>query len=221
MVQASSLYKVVRSLDLQNDRRDELRSIDISEWPALLKLTDRCQMTLPLAVRCRDFLPCSVRDRTERNLADNAVRHERLFSEYQLIADVLRSRSIDFLLLKGFAQIAPFYVIDPRHRPQYDIDLYCPPEDLYRARDAMRDAGFAAIGPHLRNTDHLPCMMRQQGWKWRGNYFDPDLPLTLELHFRFWDPESERIPVGCVDRFWQRRTAHVIDREEIPVLCLS
>jgi hypothetical protein len=68
-------------------------------------------------------------------------------------------------VLKGLSQVAPLYVSDPLYRPQYDIDLYCPPEFLTSARDAMVDAGFAAIKPDCKRADHPPAMIRNRDWK--------------------------------------------------------
>jgi Uncharacterised nucleotidyltransferase len=177
----SSLQKTVRSLHFQQDRRAELRGISPCEWPALLKLTDRSQITLPLGIRCRDELPDFVRNRIDRNLAGNVLRHQRIIDEYRLVADALRSRSIDFIVLKGLSQIAPFYVSDSLYRPQYDVDLYCPPEFLTSARNAMVDAGFAPIKPDQKRADHLPAMIRKRDWKWRGDYYAPDLPSPLKF----------------------------------------
>ena len=216
-----ALLRAVRSLHLQEDRRAELRRIDSVEWPALLKLTDQARITLPLGIRCREFLPDSIQTRIDRNLASNAVRYERLFAEYQQIADALRERSIDFVLLKGLSQMAPFYVSDPHHRPQYDIDLYCPHELLESALDTIASAGFSPVKPRRKRTDHLPPMMRTSDWKWRGDYYDPELPLTVELHFRFWDPETERLPAPWVEDFWRRRASCIIRGIEIPTLSLS
>jgi hypothetical protein len=216
----SSFLSVIRCLHFQQDRRAELRGIAPLEWPTLLKLTDRSQLTLPLGIRCRDDLPGFVRNRIDRNLAGNILRQERIVAEYRLIADALRARSIDFVVLKGLSNIAPFYVSDSRHRPQYDTDLYCLPESLDSARDAMLCAGFTTVRPHRKRADHLPAMIRNRNWKWRGDYYDPDLPLPVELHFRFWDQQTERLPVPCVEQFWQRRSSRIIHGLEVPMLSL-
>ena len=216
----SPLLRAVRSLHFQQDRRAELRGISPLEWPSLLKLTDRSQITLPLGIRCRDALPDFVRSRIDRNLAGNVLRHQRITAEYRLVADALRSRSIDFIVLKGLSQVAPLYVSDPLYRPQYDIDLYCPPEFLTSARDAMVDAGFAAIKPDRKRADHLPAMIRNRDWKWRGDYYDPDLPLTVEIHFRFWDEHTERFLAPCVEHFWERRSSRIVQGLDIPMLSL-
>jgi hypothetical protein len=53
--------------------------------------------------------------------------------------------------------------------------------------------------------DHLPTMIRKTGWQWRGDYFDPEIPTSVEVHFRFWDPETGRLRAEGVDDFWSRR----------------
>jgi hypothetical protein len=64
-------------------------------------------------------------------------------------------------------------------------------------------------------------MIRNTDWKWRGDYYDPDLPLAVEVHFRFWDRETERLPAPYVDDFWRRRTSCIVRGIEIPTLSLS
>jgi len=217
----ASLRKVIRSLDFQQDNRAELFAIHESEWPSLLQLTDRAHITLPLGIRCRDYLPQPVRDRIDGNLANNILRQNRLLDEYRMIAGVLLGQQIDFVVLKGLSHIAPYYADELSHRPQYDIDLYCPPNYLEAARDSMTRAGFLPIRAQRRRTDHLPSMMRDTNWKWRGDYYDPDLPLTVELHFRFWDPATERLTVQCIENFWRRRTSVIIRGMEVPVLDMA
>ena len=50
-------------------------------------------------------------------------------------------------------------------------------------------------------TDHLPVLIRRTGWEWRGDFFDPDIPMGVELHFQFWNPRLERLPAPDTDRF--------------------
>jgi len=92
----SLLMKAVRSLNFRQDCRAELNFVDPDRWPALLKQTDHSQLTLPLGVRCRDYLPALVRSRIDLNLSANVVRHQLLDAEYRLISDTFRARSINF-----------------------------------------------------------------------------------------------------------------------------
>jgi hypothetical protein len=215
------LMKAIRSLHFQQDRRAEINSVTPDQWPALLKQTDHSQLTLPIGIRCRDYLPDFVRSRIEQNLASNAVRHQLLDAEYRLISETFRARSIDFIVLKGPSQIAPLYVSNADYRPQYDIDLYCPPDAVAAARDALTGIGFRSPQTQGKHTDHLPPMIRNTDWKWRGDYYAPDLPLTVELHFRFWDPHTEKLSAPGVEDFWRRRCSRIVGAAEIPMLSLA
>jgi len=178
-------------------------------------------MTLSIGVRHREVLPDPVRDRIDKNIKSNMVRQDVLFNEYGLIASTLQKHSIGFVVLKGFTQIAPLYVPDQCYRPQYDIDLYCPPEFLEPARDALLRSGLTPVRAFSKHADHLPPMIRNKNWKWRGDYFDSDLPLTVEVHFRFWHAQRERIAVPSTAGFWQRRTRRNIRGLDVPMLDLA
>jgi hypothetical protein len=215
---STPLLTVLRSLSLGEDRRSDLRSIPEAEWRRLLELTDRSQLTLPLAVRCRQELPQWVQERLAGNLQNNAVRHDRILASYKDIARVLSSKGVDFMILKGFAQW-PHYCDDLRHRPQYDLDLYCPPDAIEPALEAIQSLGYEPFGRKARTaTDHLPPMIRMTGWRPNGDYYDTEMPLTIELHFRFWDEATERFGVDGADGFWERRANRDIRGLSVPTL---
>ena len=50
------------------------------------------------------------------------------------------------MALKGLTQ-RPFYCDDPRLRPQYDIDLYCPADSIVTARESVGKLGYEPIRP--------------------------------------------------------------------------
>ena len=62
-------------------------------------------------------------------------------------------------------------------------------------------------------------MARKSNWQWKGNFFDPEMPLGVELHFRFWDETSTRFSPPGLEAFWPRRIGRQI--EEISFLSLS
>jgi hypothetical protein len=68
-------------------------------------------------------------------------------------------------------------------------------------------------------------MIRKTGYQWRGGYFDPELPLAVELHFQFWDAAREHFEVRSADSFWSRRTSGRVGDTTFsalhPVDCLS
>ncbi len=204
------LLDVIRSLHLATPETSGLRNITDAQWRKLLPLTDRSQLTLPLGVRCSQHLPEWVRTRIEGNLANNAIRHARIAETYQAVATALASQGVEFLVLKGFSHY-PFYSDDLRHRPQYDLDLYCPPDAIGRAYDAIIGLGYEPVGRTGRTAlDHLPPLIRKTGWRAGDDYYDPGMPITIELHFRFWDRATERFDVSGADHFWERRQSRAV-----------
>ncbi len=214
------LMKVIRSLHFQQDRRAELNSVSPDQWPALLKQTDHFQLTLPLGIRCRDYLPDIVRsrDRAESGVECGAPSITGCRISAHLPKLSARVPSISSCS-KGHLRLPLFYVPNADYRPQSDIDLYCPPDAVASARDALSSIGFLSLqAAGAKYSDHLPPMIRNLDWKWRGDYYASDLPLTVELHFRFWDTQTEKLPVPCVEDFWQRRCNRIIGDAEIPML---
>ncbi len=162
-----------------------------------LSFADRAQLTPLLA---RFDLDASVRAHVTGAIARNAIRVERVSEAYLKIAP-----AFDHVVLKGFTHV-PDFMDDACLRVQYDLDLYVPPEQKEIARDALTSLGYEPIGGmEALAMDHLPTMVRKTGWQWRSDYFDPDLPPAVEVHFRFWDSPTERLPADGVEEFWDRR----------------
>ena len=193
------------ALNFADPRREELRRIPDSDWQDLLLLCDRTRLTLPLGQTCFEQVPEWVQRRIQENLSDNWQRMLGVIHEYAEIAQVLESVQAEHLVLKGFAQWS-----DPmesaHYRTQSDIDLFLPQDDILRGRNALVEAGYEVIqGYEHMPTDHLPPMVKKTNWTWRGNYYDPTLPVGLELHFRFWNNITTRLRPRGTDKFWKRR----------------
>ena len=162
-----------------------------------MEFADRAQLTLLLS---RFDLAAPVREHVEAALARNTVRVERVRAAYQEIAP-----RFEHVVLKGFTH-APAFIDDLRLRVQYDLDLYVPPSEHGPARDALLSLSYEPIrGMEGLAMDHLPTMVRRTGWEWRGDYFDPEMPVASEVHFRFWDARTERLRPGSLEGFWDRR----------------
>ena len=141
----------------------------------------------------RDLLPRAA----ARDAANNLLRLRVLEETYRELADL----PVEFVALKGITQ-CELFGIRPEDRAQSDIDLYCPRETVEAVRDALIARGYRPIeGLEAFPTDHLPAMMRPTTWLWRGDFFDPEMPLAIELHFQFWNPRLERLPAEGVDSF--------------------
>src|ERR1700722_6001836 len=185
------------------------RAAAITQAPAL-DFCDRTQLSLVLGAAAADALPQWARERIARNLADNTERLERIRALQSKVGEWLTAAGIEFVFLKGTTQW-PHFVSEPRLRVQYDLDLLCAAGEVRRAWELLLEKGYDPLpGPALP-TDHLPTLIRKTGWRWRGDYFDPDSPLSIELHYRLWDEGTERLRAPGVDDFWTRRSGGVLD----------
>jgi hypothetical protein len=64
-------------------------------------------------------------------------------------------------------------------------------------------------------------MIRKTGWDWKGDYFDPEMPPVVELHFALWDERIERLAAPGLDDFWERRGREQCSGMTVPVMCLQ
>jgi hypothetical protein len=153
----------------------------------------------------------------QNRLAKNAERRRRLWLAYHEAAAALANHGIDFVLLKGFTHEVDSG-LDPVRRYQSDLDLLCLPEDLGRARAALQQAGYAEHGDAELSDNHARPLVKPFTWQWRGDYFDPDLPISIELHHILWSHGRDRIRVPDIRQFWNRRTVLSIEGRAIPAL---
>jgi MFS family permease len=209
---------MLSSLKFCGAEPEALRTLSDAEWRDLLSQWSLDRFTIPLRRSCGEFLPGWVRERIDRDIVGNSARFERIKSDYVNLAGAIREANADHLVLKGFAQW-PGYVEYPRLRRQSDIDLYCPPDSIIRARDALAGIGYEPVdwvepGP----SDHLPTMVRKTGWKWRGDPFDQEMPISVELHFRLWDQENSHVGPKDLEAFWFRRVERQLEDITFPSL---
>ena len=210
---------LISALSFRTPQPELLQTLDDSEWQQLLIFGDQMHLTIPLVQVFGNDCPGWVRSRIDRNIADNARRFETIKATYAEIASALRDAQVDHIVLKGFTK-TPDYVPEPRHRVQSDIDLFCPPETVFRARDALFALGYRA--QHRFDDmpwDHLPPLRRRTDWKWRGNAYDPDMPLSIELHHCLWDRAAARCGPEAANHFWQRRVERRLEEIRFPALC--
>lgn len=190
-------------------------AVDVSpagvNWKKVIEFCDRTQLTLPLALSDLVRFPAEVRERLDRNLAANARRWDGTKQLFQTLAASFDSADLDFLVLKGFTH-CPLFFDDPRFRVQYDLDLFFPQSAIAKAYKVLRSLHYEPIGGFEKMPlDHLPAMVKKTGWTWKGDYFDVDMPLRIELHFRLWDEETEGFEVCGLNAFWNRREQRQLD----------
>ena len=209
---------VLEALQLRGASSEALRALDDSEWPELLALCDRANLTLPLALRAYRGFPDWVTERLQRNLADSSDHFRRTQATYIEAAAALAGAGVPWIVLKGFTQ-APDFVPCPRFRLQGDIDIYTPREFVISAVHALESIGYV---PNQQEdyslADHPPTLMRFGEWKRSPNLYDPEMPLCIEVHFCLWNHAVSMIPLHEVDEFWTRRVQRNLGSLEFPSL---
>ena len=209
---------VLAALDLRDPRRDALGRLSEQEWRAALDYCDRARLTLALREAAGDAMPPWVRERTDQNAAANLLRLAALEENYRAVAGWLQAAGVEFVALKGITHGALFGV-GREIRMQYDIDLFCPRESGRAAEAALLERGYQPMeGMESVPTDHLPALVPKNGWVWRGDFFDREIPTPVEIHFRFWNEDLERLPAPGTEEFWMRRTTHAAAGIDLPVL---
>ncbi|HTC91470.1 MAG TPA: nucleotidyltransferase family protein [Bryobacteraceae bacterium] len=209
---------VFDALHFRSPQFDALAALTDPDWRQLIHFCHSAHLAIPFALRCRDRLPIWVADRFDKDLVNNAERWKRTKATYQKINSAFEAQGFEFIILKGFTH-APAFVADPRLRAQYDLDLLLPPDQVQAAFRLARELGYEPVNGRDRNpVDHLPTLIRKNGWEWRGDYFDPALPLALELHFRLWNAGTEGFAVPGVEYFWERRERRTFEELEFTSL---
>ena len=61
-------------------------------------------------------------------------------------------------------------------------------------------------------------MVRPFEWQWKGDYYDPDIPIAIDLHDRVWPEIVDRIRAPGAESFWIRRTLMSVGEQVIPAL---
>ncbi len=195
----------------RSPRLERISGLSEHDWKRALDLCDRMQLTLALGLRCREQLPGWAQARVDCDFAKNAQRWLRMKAVYSEIAQALEAEGLECLVLKGFSH-SPRFVRDPRHRWQGDLDLLLREEQVERAETVALKLGYERLRKvERRPLDHLPTLIRKTGWRWRGDYYDPEMPVSLELHFRLWDRRTEGFGPSGLEQFWERRAHAAVD----------
>jgi MFS family permease len=199
------------ALRLTSPDLNSLHGLSEDAWQRALLFCERSQLTLALGVECRDHLPDAMRRRVDRDLANNAKRWERTQAAYGEVAAAFDAEGLEHLVLKGFSH-CPEFVRDPRHRAQGDLDLLFLSDQVWRAQEVAVQLGYEPIRESDGHPiDHLPTLIRKTGWVWQGEPYDPEMPLSLELHFQLWDYRTERFALNGLDCFWERRQSRELE----------
>lgn len=195
---------VIESLQLAGPNTEGLLALNDAEWHRVLGVCDLAHLTLSLAQLPAAGFPAWVVERLQRNVADNTLRTKRIQALYIEAAEALARARVPHLVIKGFT-LAPDYVSDARFRMQSDLDFYVPSHRINAAVAALQAIGYESQpGGDSGLADHVPSLVRPGG-VWKGNMYDPDLALGIEIHFCFWNDSIYGMPLPETESFWRRR----------------
>jgi hypothetical protein len=137
------------------------------------------------------------------NRVDHSLRTRQLLAHFLEINLRLQLAELRYKSLKGLL-LFPLYSSRLESRVQYDFDFLFHSEDLPLAQSFFGEMGYepAHFNPRIV-TDHIPPLIKRDGWRWQGNYFDPEIPPGIELHYQLWEPAFERFPIKALDDVWQ------------------
>jgi hypothetical protein len=210
------LVAIFDALRFDKPSFDGLRALDVADWNILLPWCDRRQITLMLPWLCEDAVPPGVRAQIDGRRTRYAQRFSRLERELVDIVDALKMHRIECVVLKGFTH-SPAFTPDPLFRTQGDVDLWIRGNDIWRAQQVLAGLGYVSF--KKAKSRHLAPMLRPNGWKWRGDMFDPEMPVRVELHYELWSERSERIAAPGTEQFWERSIVRSFDGHALRSLC--
>jgi hypothetical protein len=210
---------LIPALQLSEPSTALLRELSDQEWTDLLAFCDLAHLTLALAQLPSDGFPDWAIEGLNKNVKDNTQRFKRVKTTYKEASEALSAVGVEHLVIKGFSQ-CPDYVELPGFRVQSDLDFYCPAKMIEPARIALETLGYIpGKGTANKRNDHTAAMIRRGDWRWSGNHYDPEMPLSIELHFCFWNEAATLFSVPGVESFWERRTIRSL--EDLSFSCLS
>jgi hypothetical protein len=209
------MIAVLEALQCEGASTARFRKLTGPDWQRLLAWCDARQLTLMLPHVSTDQMPAAIRQEVANRAERYGLRFARLKQELFDIRDAFRKEDLEFVLLKGFTH-SPKFTPYPEMRAQGDIDLWLRHASVYKAQSILSDLGYISLLP--AQSRHLSPMARPSNWKWRGDRFDPDMPVSVELHYELWSERMDCIPVPGLDEFWARKTRRVFDTREFYVL---
>lgn len=210
------LTAIFDALRFDEPSTDGLRGLNAVDWETLLEWCDARQLTLMLPQLCGAVVPAEIRTQVERRQSRYSERFSRLKRELFEITETLKKLSIECILLKGLTH-SPAFTPDPLFRAAGDIDLWIRGDDIWAAREALVGLGYASF--KKAKSRHLAPLLRPNGWKWRGDRFDPEIPVAVELHYELWSEHSEGVAAPGTDDFWGRSVLRTFDGHVLRTLC--
>ncbi len=210
------MLAALEMLQFHNPSADRLVSLSDSERGRFVAWCDARQLSLMLSHIWGSRPPAWLREMVLQRTARYELRFKRLKRELFEIVEALNAACLEFVMLKGLSH-APALSPDARLRAQGDIDLWLLGSSVYEAQDVLTNLGYIPLLDS--RSRHLAPMGKPSNWEWRGDFFDPEMPISIELHYELWSEQAEYIAVPGIEQFWVRKELRDFDGCKINVLC--
>jgi len=174
-----------------------LAALPSADWEEILSWTDRKRLTLQLFARLDPYqIPDDVREALETRREKNRRRLALLRDETAKVLAILQAEGLRASILKGLT-LAPNFVPNLDLRQQYDLDLYLSERNAVKAHGLLLSRGSYAVDQDNEGrASHLPALIPKSSWEWRGDFFDLEIPMSVELHFRLWNAKFECLAIA-------------------------
>ena len=148
-------------------------------------------------------IPEAVWEKLRSIYYSSAARNMRLYSELLKVIEVLNSKGVPVIVLKG-AHLAETVYGNIALRPMADVDLLAREEDLVRVHRVLIEEGYSSGDGELSCQLHLAPYSKEKGQ-------------VIELHFSITRPPvSERFAIATL---WER--VHKYSYQGVEVLTLG
>jgi hypothetical protein len=210
------ILAAIEAVQFREPKMKRLANLRGIERRRFFEWCDRRQLSLMLPEVCGSQLPDWVAEELQRKTASYLARYDRLTTELFEIVRAFQEANLEFVMLKGLSH-APALTPEAKWRAQGDIDFWLMGKSVFKARDVLSGLGYVPL-LHSK-ARHLAPMGKPSSWKWRGDLFDSEMPISVELHYELWSDETEHIRAPGVEGFWERKTIRNFNGYDIPVLC--
>ena len=209
------ILAALEALQLQSPSTARLELLSPLDQQRFFEWCDSRQISLLLPYICSSA-PDWVIEGAISRASRYDTRFERIKRKLYEIADAFDRAGLPFVMLKGLSH-SPALTPHAALRAQGDIDLWLPGDSAYKGWNILAGLGYVPVVKS--ESRHLPPLTRISNWKWRGDLFDPDMPISVELHHELWSEAAEHIPAPGLEQFWHRAELRDFDGHLIKVLC--
>lgn len=166
-----------------------------ADWASVLTLASAHQVAFYLYPLVRTWEPsfhpaAPLEARWRVSFLSAAAQYMRVAVQVRELLTALHTANIRVIPLKGI-WLAERVYDDGACRPMNDIDLLVPDSELARAREVVERLGYTSTDLYMIEACNKHVHYQKAG-----------LPLTLELHWRLWCPNTDSVMGSDLVQMW-------------------